>query len=139
MFSFTLLLSVSGQVLIELGRTADKLNAYSGINIYGSGELKNNITCNRINGSPFWDDAWRSATLYDHQHRSFGKWKVRLNLVTQEIHFLDSLNQERTIGAQYVQKILFTDSLNNNAGKIFIGGIPDMVKQEIKKHNNYYL
>jgi hypothetical protein len=143
MVSMLLLIQIcvntSAQVLIELGRTTDKLNAYSGINVYGAGELKNTLTYDRIKGSPFLDDKWKMATLYDHQNRSFGNWPVRINLVSQEIHFLDTLNQERAIGAQHVQKIVFTDSSPENPSSVIIGGIPDFVKQQITCRYCYFL
>ena len=61
----------------------------TGYYFYGMAILpnKDRIPFTRIKGSPFWKDNWQVATLYSDTMKLF-TMPVRLNLATNEIHFL---------------------------------------------------
>lgn len=55
--------------------------------IYGPDMEKISIPYSRIKGSPFWKDQWQMASLYSEDN-FLGVLPVKLNLVTNEVHFL---------------------------------------------------
>ena len=81
-------LRLNAQLMIEQGPSASTRDG--GIYIYGLTGQENKLRYEKINGSPFLDEAWKNATLYDSQGNSFGKFKVRLNLAKHEVHYLDN-------------------------------------------------
>ncbi|MCX8019333.1 MAG: hypothetical protein N2747_02430 [Chitinophagaceae bacterium] len=117
------------QVLIELGRKVERINPYSSINIYGAHDLNQKITYDKVSGSPFFHDAWQNALLYDDKQRSFGVWPVKLNLYSQEIHFLDSQQNELSVPASVVRKIVFLQPDGKTPQQTFISSTPEMARQ----------
>jgi hypothetical protein len=63
-------------------------------NFYGTNTLDKSIPYNRIKGSPFWNDDWQLASLYSGKRR-FSTLPVKLNLATQEVHFI--LNEKELV------------------------------------------
>ena len=61
----------------------------TGYQFYGMATLpdKSRIPYSQIKGSPYWKDAWQLATLYSSALK-LSTLPVRLNLATNEIHFL---------------------------------------------------
>ena len=55
--------------------------------IYGPDMEKISIPYSRIKGSPFWKDQWQMASLYSEDN-FLGVLPVKLNLVTNDVHFL---------------------------------------------------
>jgi len=76
--------------------------------VYGSSGMNNNrIPYDRISGTPFWNNEYRTATLVDPGNRVFGKMPVRLNLYTNEVYFKTPKGEERVASEGKVRKILF--------------------------------
>ena len=85
---FLLLLTVNtlfSQVFIEQAPVGAA--AVGEYNFYGTNTLNKSVPYNRIKGSPFWSDDWKLATLYSGKRR-FSTLPVKLNLATQEVHFM---------------------------------------------------
>ncbi|MBM3415271.1 MAG: hypothetical protein FJY20_02255 [Bacteroidetes bacterium] len=122
-------LFLQAQVMIELGRKVDKLNSISSINVYGSGEIEKKISYNQIGGSPFYRHQWQQGRLYDRQGRKYGQWPVRFNLVSQEVHYLDSLENEMAVPAELIGKIEFLDSVSGRITDLFLSANSDMARQ----------
>jgi len=55
--------------------------------IHGPDMSQMSIPYSRIKGSPFWQDQWQFASLYTNDNL-LGILPVKINLVTNEIHFL---------------------------------------------------
>jgi hypothetical protein len=107
---------LNAQLMIEQGPSASTRDG--GIYIYGLTGQENKLRYEKINGSPFLDEAWKNATLYDSQGNSFGKFKVRLNLATHEIHYLDKLGIEKADNGQ-ISRVEFDSSfMSNEMGRV---------------------
>ncbi|MDP9231018.1 MAG: hypothetical protein M3O67_10175 [Bacteroidota bacterium] len=60
----------------------------------------------QIKGSPFWNDEWNLASLYDYDYKLLGRVKVKLNFVTQELYFLNKEEKEQVAQFGFVKKIV---------------------------------
>ena len=74
-----------GQVYIEKGPVGNLKGAE--IMIHGPDLSQMAVPYSRIKGSPFWKDEWQFASLYSDENL-VGILPVRINLVTNDIHFL---------------------------------------------------
>jgi hypothetical protein len=82
--------SIEGQIYIEKGPVGALKGAE--IMVYGPDLSKMMIPYSRVKGSPFWKEEWQLASLYS-EDKLIGVLPVRINLVTNDIHFLQN-NQE---------------------------------------------
>ncbi len=120
---------VQAQVIIELGRKVDDKNSISSINVYGTGEIGKKVSYNQVAGSPFYRHQWQQARLYDRQGRNYGQWPVRFNLVSQEVHYLDSRQNEMALPLELIGKIEFLDSVSDRVTDQFFSVNSDMARQ----------
>jgi hypothetical protein len=79
--------SVESQIYIEKGPVGALKGAE--IMIYGPDLSQMMLPYSRIKGSPFWKDQWQLASLYS-EDRLIGIVPVKINLVTNDIHFLQN-------------------------------------------------
>jgi hypothetical protein len=63
-----------------------------------------------IAGSPFFTDEWKYATVLLNSNKEIENIKLRLNLQTQEIHFLSKNVTEMAIPAGVVKEVRFYNS-----------------------------
>lgn len=119
LFFLLVMLSVrlNAQLMIEQGPSASTRDG--GIYIYGLTGQENKLRYEKINGSPFLDEAWKNATLYDSQGNSFGKFKVRLNLATHEVHYLDKSGIEKSDNGQISRVVLDSSYMPNGKGRVY--------------------
>lgn len=97
----------------------------TGYVVYGSDDLSDRIPYTRITGSPFWKDNWQLATLYADT-RKVTTVPVRLNLATNEIHFLEN-DKEYVLLDKNVSIIAFHPGTDTSTTtQIFIQHVPDM-------------
>jgi hypothetical protein len=76
--------------------------------VYGNAGMNNSrIPYDRISGSPFWNNEYKTATLVDPENKLYGKMPVRLNLYTNEIYFKTPKGEERVASEGRVRKIFF--------------------------------
>jgi hypothetical protein len=61
-----------------------------------------------VNGTPFLKDDWKLATLTTNTNRRYDSVKVRLNILSQEIHLLDRNNNELALAQGYIKEVLFS-------------------------------
>jgi hypothetical protein len=73
--------------------------------VYGMDGKNAKIPYERITGSPFWNPEWQLGALESPDGKSKGRLFVRLNLVTQEIHFKDSRDNELAADDGTVAKV----------------------------------
>jgi hypothetical protein len=118
---FFLLLMVAvrlnAQLMIEQGPSASTRDG--GIYIYGLTGKENKLRYEKINGSPFLDEAWKSATVYDSKGNTFGKFRVRLNLATHEVHYLDKSGIENSDNVQIARVELDSSYISKGEGSVF--------------------
>lgn len=102
-----------GQVFIETSSPVNPRDAFGSVIVYGSDGLAKSIPYSRIKGSPFWSDEWYSAILLDKKDSSFGRFSVKMNLATHEVHFRDKNGKEMVPGSDVVRKIIIYDNADS--------------------------
>ncbi|MGZ8518303.1 MAG: hypothetical protein ACXWWD_13180 [Chitinophagaceae bacterium] len=114
------------QVYVEQG-TGPQHQAPT-VSVYGPDASSKKIPLNRVKGSPFLNDEWQLASLYDENAERINIVPVRLNLATDEFHFIWK-EQELVAGDNNkVTAIVF--HINNDSssvGPMFIKNIPELV------------
>src|ERR1700744_3076926 len=64
-----------------------------------------------IAGTPFLVDDWRLGLVTLQHNRRFDSVRLRLNLVTQQVHFIDKDNQEIPLFKGYIKMVRFYDAV----------------------------
>ncbi|MBX9784657.1 MAG: hypothetical protein K2X48_15315 [Chitinophagaceae bacterium] len=122
------------QVFFEL-QPIGKGNTHMGT-FYGTEGLYKDVPYARIKGSPFWDDDWRPATLYDNNYDIIGRMPVKLNLATGELYYLKN-NEPLVVADDLVRKVVIhTDTVSFNVRAVFVSFMPFIYAYD-KKVNDY--
>jgi len=87
-----------------------------------------------VAGSPFLKDDWKLATLVASTNRRYDSVKVRLNLLSQEVHFLDRNNNEMALAKGYIKEVLLPGWVPGEQLR-FQNGFPPVDEQD---GNNFY-
>lgn len=98
------------------------------VSVYGPDASNKKIPLSRIKGSPFWKEEWQLASLYDNNAQRINIVPVRLNLATNELHFMWK-EQELVAGDNTkINLIVFHNNNDSSSiGTMFIKNIPDLV------------
>jgi ribosomal silencing factor RsfS len=104
-----------GQMRIEQ-MPLSPIKSNTGFLVYGADHLENGIPYSTINGTPFWQEKFLAATIYLKDEKSFGTCKVKINLATNDVHFLNSKGEEQIAQSGIIQKIIIHHE--DSAGKI---------------------
>ena len=89
-----------------------------------------------IEGSPFFIDQWKYATVKHNDSTSYPNVPVKLNLYSEKGHFLSGKN-ELTFIPGFVKEFIFIDSsIGKMKSYTFRNGFPAINKQN---ENSYYL
>ena len=90
-----------------------------------------------VAGTPFLNEDWRLGRLKVGDNTIFNNIKIRLNLYSQEVHFLKSDNVEMSSPKGTIKEIVVFDSINNKAlaNRTFLCGFPSIDNQNEK---NFY-
>src|ERR1700744_3425196 len=84
-----------------------------------------------IAGTPFFRDEWRLGSGTLQSNRRFDSVKIKLNLETQQGHFMDQNNNEMALCKGYVKMIRFYDILPDMDGPAeFQTGFPAIDQQD---------
>jgi len=76
-------------------------------NLTGLGNKpESNLDYNDITGSAFWDDKWHKAIIVCGQNRIFTVQKVKLNLYSNDVNYIDDKGKEMIV-SNVVNKVLF--------------------------------
>ena len=95
------------------------------------------IPWSRVTGSPFWNDNWRLASLYDKNDKVIATLPVRLNLNTSSVHYIDQQGEELSLDPEQIRMVVFLqDTLLERPGAVFISYVPNAYFGETK-NNNY--
>ena len=94
------------------------------------------IPWSRVTGSPFWNDNWRLASLYDKNDKIIATLPVRLNLNTSSVHFIDQKGEELSLDPDEIRKVVFLQDEITGPGAVFISYVPNAYFGDAK-NNNY--
>jgi len=82
-----------------------------------------------VAGSPFLNDTWMIGAVVANTNRKFDSVKVRLNVCSQEVHFLDKNNNEMSLAKGYIKAVILSGGIR------FQNGYPPVDQQDA---NNFY-
>lgn len=89
-----------------------------------------------VAGSPFFKDDWRLGTLVLPDNRRYDSIRVRLNLLSKEVHILDKNNTEIALAKGYIKEVVWLDQAAGHSGKNrFQSGFPVVDEQDM---DNFY-
>ena len=119
------LYQLRAQVFIQ--QTEDGFNGKAATYVvYGSEGLTNRIPYDRVKGTPFWSDEYKSAALYSLNKRVSIR-PVKLNLASNEIYFLKN-DEELVLENVDVTKLIFYKGKDTSEIETsFIRKVPDLV------------
>jgi hypothetical protein len=90
-----------------------------------------------VQGSPYFLPGWKPATIFLNQGKKFEKIKTRIDLYTQEVHFITANGVEAvTPNGMVTAIILFDSTAKGEHTYIFKTGYPATDNQN---SNNFYL
>lgn len=69
-----------------------------------------------VAGSPFLMDSWQLGSLVINTNRRFDSVRVRLNVYSQEVHFLDKNKSEMALAKGYIKTLLLSSGLRFQSG-----------------------
>lgn len=105
-----------GQVFVESGPVGTSRDGQ--ISVYGLNGANSRIPYYKFKGSPFLNPEWLKAELYRPDGKPMGIYPIRLNLVTHEVHFLDSKGYELAANDGVVARVVFIDSLGDGNPRV---------------------
>jgi hypothetical protein len=108
--------------------------------VYGSSDLKKTLTYGQLKGSAFWKEEWQMATLIDKDNKTIDKVKIRLNLYTNEIHFLSKTGKELVVVPGLVRKVVVHKSdESNDILAVFENEMDQIVEHNTAAENSSYV
>jgi hypothetical protein len=89
-----------------------------------------------VAGTPFLANDWKYGTLVLNTSRRYDSVRIRLNLYSQQVHFLNSSNLEVALDKGYIKEIIFSDGKGGVPGGMhFQNGFPAVDGQDA---GNFY-
>ena len=89
-----------------------------------------------VAGSPFLKDDWRLCTLVLPDNRRYDSIRVRLNLLSKEVHILDKNSVEIALAKGYIRQVVWLNPASGGLGKNrFQNGFPVVDEQDM---DNFY-
>src|SRR5579872_200316 len=85
-----------------------------------------------VEGTPFLTDKWRMGTLVVTTNRRYDSVKIRINLLSQEVHVIDRNNTEIALAKGYIKQVIWTDAVKGlpTGGTCFQSGFPAVDNQD---------
>ncbi len=85
-----------------------------------------------VAGSPFLIDDWKMGALVANSNHRFDSVKIRLNLYSQEVHFLNKNNSEMALEKGYIKAAIFPNPITGApTGPKFQNGFPAIDEQDV--------
>lgn len=110
--------------------------AVQDMRLIANSDLAPGIPWSRVTGSPFWNDNWRLASLYDKNDKIIATLPVRLNLNTSSVHYIDQKGEELSLDPEGIRMVVFLQDTLTGPGAVFISYVPNAYFGETK-NNNY--
>jgi hypothetical protein len=118
---------LAAQVYIEQGVGTPQHQAPT-VSVYGPGASNKKIPLNRIKGSAFLNDEWQLASLFDKDGKRISAVPGRMNLATNQFHFMWKEQELVAADDKKIALIIFHTNDDSSAiGSIFIKDIPNLV------------
>jgi hypothetical protein len=96
----------------ELDITYSKIRNF---NALPEGQKKvENLSYADVLGSPFWDDNWNAAVFVLANGNIAKTQKAKLNLYTNEVHFVNAANMEMACENRQIRKIFFYKGMDTS-------------------------
>lgn len=73
-----------------------------------------------VKGSPFFKDEFMWASFYDNKDKMYGKQKAKVNLASQEVHFIGEKDNEYIAPYALSNKVIFSTENKNDTLAVFV-------------------
>lgn len=97
--------AVQAQVMMEIGHSGSTKDG--ALIVYGSDKLQHAIPYEKIKGSPYWQNNWMKAFLFNQRDTALGSYKARFNFATHELHYIDKRGVELALIPGTLNTIVF--------------------------------
>ena len=94
-----------------------------------------NISYEDVRGSAFWDDKWNAAIFVLSNNQAAKVRKARLNLYTNEVHFMDLSGTELALDNTQALKVIFFKGMDTTTVLAVFESLPDSLSPT--KHSYY--
>jgi hypothetical protein len=94
-----------------------------------------NISYEDVRGSAFWDDKWNAAIFVLSNNKTAKVRKARLNLYTNEVHFMDLNGTELALENTKALKVIFFKGMDTTTVLAVFESLPDSLSPT---KNSYY-
>jgi hypothetical protein len=125
--------SVRAQVTMETGHSGSTKDG--ALIVYGSDNLQQAIPYEKIKGSPYWQNNWTKAFLFDQRDTALGIYKARFNFATHELHYFDKKGEEKVVIPGMLNAVIFMrEDDSTKIASVFRANIPEIkLKASCKK------
>jgi hypothetical protein len=79
-----------------------------------------------VKGSPFFMDEFLWATFYDQKGKMTGRQKAKINLASQEIHFIGEKEMEYIAPSELANKVVLSHEQKNDTVAVFARLVPGL-------------
>ncbi len=79
-----------------------------------------------VKGSPFFMDEFLWATFYDQKGKMTGKQKAKINLASQEIHFIGEKEMEYIAPVELANRVVLSHEQKNDTVAVFARLVPGL-------------
>jgi hypothetical protein len=110
LFIFTTEKAGAQQLNMDVRDFNGNMQIFDPANPSSKNNLKQSYT--DVEGSPFWNDNWNPAIVYFSNGAKAKINQARLNLYTDEIHYLNSVGTELAIENQGITRLVFLNKNN---------------------------
>jgi hypothetical protein len=131
-----LMVGLAGPALAQDGSGFVTENKSLSINVFDQNGKAFVNPATEVTGSPFLANDWKNGTVVAASNRRYDSVKIRLNLFSQQVHFLNNSNLELALDKGYIREILLPDPKTGIPARMdFQNGFPAVDEQGI---NNFY-
>ncbi len=100
--------------------------------------LSTSVSAEKIKGSPFWNNDWKWAQLFDRRNNSVGFINAKMNLNNSSVHFLNNQGKEVCLSVSDLNRVIFyKDSVSKEIGAVFVNSQEYKILQN--EFRNYFL
>ena len=120
MIVFLLICSLTGPRLLAQGNGANmNNNNVVGWNNVPTNLIKEKVDYTDIKGNYFWNQSWLPASVSMENGATYTLTKAKLNLYTNEIHFVNDNHAELAIENKFIKSLTFYSSTDTSKIAIF--------------------
>lgn len=110
-FFLSLHFYADAQLTVDVDNPEATHGNYGAVKVYDPSAIGSKrvtvINYGDMHGSPFWNDKWAPALLYLNRGTIVKLKQVKMNLYTQEVHYLDNNGAELAAETGLVSKVVF--------------------------------